>query len=100
MTAIGTAKIYLFPSDAGGLQAALPSGTRSLLIAFDDAIDGETMGAVIDVLDDGNLAPASSRTARLSFWSDVARIYGSEGASFSIWYGRKVGQGKILDQVK
>jgi hypothetical protein len=91
MTATGLATIELFESQDGGLRNPFPSGTRSLLISFDDAVAGETLGVVIEVFGNGELVPGSSYTVRLLFWSDVARIYGSAGAGFlSVTEGRSV----------
>jgi hypothetical protein len=92
---VAIASVEMLPTGEGGLKSSFPSGTRSLLVSFDEAEDGETFGAVIEVEHEDELAPGTSATVRLSFWSDAARIYGSYGATLSLEYGREVGRGTI-----
>lgn len=99
MSVVGKAIIELFPTEHGGLKAPLPSGTRSLLVGFTDSEKGETFGAVFTDADDQELAPGSTHTVTLSFWSDAAEIYGTRGAKLTLQYGREVGRGEIVEAV-
>jgi hypothetical protein len=78
------------------------SPTRSIVLLFpslrDDGIaEAEVqLGAVMDV-GDRSIRPGSGVTALLTFWSDLGRIYATEGSKFRLWYaGRVVGQGGVL----
>ena len=99
MSVVGQAIVELFETSQGGLKGPMPSGTRSLLVSFADSEEGETFGAVIEDANGKDLTPGSTRLVKLSFWSDVAEIYGSRGAKFSIQYGRDVGRGEIVEPV-
>jgi hypothetical protein len=96
----GGATIELHGTQYGGLQDIMPSGTRSPLVRFDDSLGDETLGVVIEAVDDAALHPGISAHVRLSFWSDAARNYGAAGATFSLWYGREVGRGIITDPIE
>jgi hypothetical protein len=100
MTCLGEAVIDLLGPDEGGLREAVPSGTRSFLIRFDDPTADETLGVFLEAPGEDHMLPGSSVAVRLTFWSDTARIYGSEGATFSVWYGRLVGRGRITRAVE
>lgn len=99
MSFVGKAIVELFATEQGGLKAPMPSGTRSLLVSFLENEEGETFGAVLDDENGEDLAPGSVHRVTLSFWSDVAEIYGTRGAKFSLQYGREVGRGEILQPV-
>jgi hypothetical protein len=96
----GEAILELFPPEGGGLTEPLRSGNRSLLLHFGEQEPDETIGAVVELLDVDELAPGDSGRARLVFWTDQARIYGSRGAAFSVRYGREVGRGTIVVPVE
>jgi hypothetical protein len=93
------AKVGLLPPESGGPQAALPTGTRSLMLAFPSLEDGgkEVMiGAVIDVMNGSALEPGTDGvTVVVRFWADEASVYATPGATFTLWYGRPVGNGVI-----
>jgi hypothetical protein len=93
------AQVSLAPASAGGLQTALPTGTRSLMLAFTSAEDWgkeEMIGAIIDVIDGTELRPGVEGVAVvLRFWTDAATIYATPGRAFRLWYGRVVGEGVI-----
>lgn len=99
MSVVGKAIIELFATEHGGLKAPMPSGTRSLVVSFADSEEAETFGVVLTGENGEDLAPGTTHTVTLAFWSDVAEIYGGCGAKFSLQYGRKVGRGEIVEAV-
>ena len=99
------ARVALFPGESGGLHSPMPTGTRSLLLAFRSLEDhgGEVkVGAVIDVLDRPALVPGRDEVpVVIRFWADEAAVYATPGAAFTLWYGRPVGRGvvtRIVDE--
>jgi hypothetical protein len=93
------ATVDLLPTASGGLGAAMPSGTRSLLVLFGDqpAPDGGlSVGAVIETIDGAALAPdANGLGVRLTFWTTEAMTIAATHDRFVLWYGRVVGNGRI-----
>lgn len=55
--------------------------------------DGDMFGAIIEELDE---QPDGRLRAHLLFWSELARIYVTPGASFEVWYASTVGDGVVL----
>lgn len=99
------AQLELLPTGSGGLRTAMPTGTRSLLLAFpplEHPNEEVKVGAVIDTVDGSALAPGSAGVpVTVRFWSDEAVIYAVPGAAFTLWYGRPVGNGvvtRIVDE--
>lgn len=100
------ARLDLLPAGQGGLRVPMPTGSRSLLLAFaspePDAEDVK-IGAVIDVIGGAALVPGSAEVpVILRFWADEAAVYATPGVSFTLWYGRAVGTGvvtRIADEV-
>lgn len=100
------ARLSLYPTESGGLQTPLPTGTRSLLLnfqSFESHDEQVQIGAVIIVMDANKLEPGvMDARVRLHFWADEATIYATPGATFKIWYGLVVGEGvvdRIVDEV-
>lgn len=97
------AALHLLSIGDGGLAAAMPSGTRSLLVRFPAAgPDNEPVmfGAVWAPIDGGTLAAGADVEVEVLFWADEARIHATAGASLEVWYaGRVVGAGTITDVV-
>jgi hypothetical protein len=98
------ARITLDTTARGGLKSALSSGTRSLLLQFQRALESNEpimLGAVITSENQARLAPGvSDLTVSIHFWNDAARTVALPHVSFVVWYGRKVGHGEILDVVR
>ncbi len=99
------AQLELLPTGSGGLHSAVPTGTRSLLLAFpplEHANEEVKVGAVIETVDGSALTPGSVGVpVTVRFWSDEAAIYAIPGAAFTLWYGRPVGNGvvtRIVDE--
>ena len=94
------ARLELLPAGSGGLHSPLPSGTRSLLLAFaplEHLGEDVKIGAVIDVMGGPALVPgAGDIPVIISFWADEAAVYATPGATFAIWYGRAVGEGVVM----
>lgn len=100
------ARISLLPTGSGGLRDALPTGTRSLMLAFRSLEAGGEdvmIGAVIDVAGGSALRPGAEQIAVvLRFWADDASVYATPGTRFTLWYGRAVGEGvvtRVADEV-
>jgi len=100
------AQISLQPTGSGGLHDALPTGTRSLMLAFHSLEAGGKdvmIGAVIDVVGGSALHPGAEHIAViLRFWADEASVYATPGTRFTLWYGRAVGEGvitRVADEV-
>jgi hypothetical protein len=100
------ARVSLLPTGSAGLRDALPTGTRSLTLAFHSLEAGAEdvmIGAVIDVVGDSALRPGSEEIAVvLRFWADEAPVYATPGTRFALWYGRVVGEGvitRVVDEV-
>lgn len=96
--------VMLRSTDDGGLRAALPSGTRSLLLQFvalDDPDGRVQLGAVVARQNrNGILEPGNTYSdIELSFWADEARLYATANQEFCLWYGRVVGEGNVLEVV-
>jgi hypothetical protein len=97
------AELVLAATDDGGLRAALPSGTRSLVLRFASLEHSDgllSLGAVITVSDGEALVPSTACEVELQFWADEARIYATPGVPFDLWYGRAVGKGVVLSPVE
>ena len=95
------ARLSLDPSETGGLTAAMPSGTRSLLLDFEVYIEGRPqqvqLGVMITTTDGQELKPGVSDVdAHLHIWSDEALVYATPESRFTVRYGRRVGEGVIL----
>ncbi len=91
------AEIELLPSEAGGLKTAVQEGSRSLILRFDgDTGESANFGAVIERIE-GVAEPGSKATVELLI--DTAAVYATEGARFTLWYGRDVGHGHVTDVV-
>ena len=88
------AVISLNATADGGLIAAFPAPTRSLLLAF----AGTMVGASIDSADRDAFAPGDAHVpVTLRFWADdAARMLAVPGSGFDLWYaGRVVGFGRV-----
>ena len=94
-----TACVNLLPADAGGLAAAMPASTRSMLLVFaPQTLDGQTIGASMQSTSGDPFAPgAVGLQATLTFWAvEDARRLATPGAGFALWYdGRLVGNGNV-----
>jgi hypothetical protein len=93
------ARLKLLPTELGGLRNPIPSGSRSLLLAFarpgPDAEDVK-IGAVIDVIGGSALVPGGAEIpVNIRFWADEAAVYATPGVSFTLWYGHTVGTGVV-----
>ncbi len=100
------ARVGLLPAEAGGLHSPMPTGTRSLLLAFAPLErEGEDVmvGAVIDVIGGPVLVPGTAELpVIIRFWADEAAVCATPGAAFTLWYGRAVGTGvvtRVVDEV-
>src|SRR4051794_22742078 len=92
-----SARIVLANRAAGGLDVAMPSGTRSLLLQFQTPTGAVSVGAVITTTDGAPLSPGSAPVdVDLLCWADEAAKYVAPGREFSLWYGRTVGSGCVL----
>ena len=93
------ARLTLSPVESGGLDGPMPTGTRSLLLAFTslERPDEHVMiGAVIDVVDGPTLVPgADDVPVIIRFWADEAEVYATPGTAFTLWYGPPVGRGVV-----
>jgi hypothetical protein len=93
------ARVGLLPAESGGLHSPMPTGTRSLLLAFaSPQPDAEEVkvGAVIDVIGEPALVPGAAEVpVIIRFWADEAAVYATPGALFTLWYGRAVGTGVV-----
>ena len=89
--------VRLSEPDRGRLLAGVFSeGSRSVMFRFPEAgehEDGDMFGAIIEELGE---QPDGQLRAHLLFWSDLARIYVTPGATFEVWYARTVGEGVVL----
>lgn len=99
------ARVGLLPAASGGLNSPLPSGSRSLMLAFPslEHPGGEVkIGAVTDVLDGAAPVPGADEVpVVIRFWADEAAVYAMPGVPFTLWYGRAVGAGvvtRIVDE--
>jgi hypothetical protein len=97
------ARLVLLSAERGGLRSPMPTGSRSLLLAFaspePDAEDVR-IGAVIDVIGGPALVPGSAEVPVIvRFWADEAEGYATPGVSFTLWYGRAVGTGVVTQIV-
>jgi hypothetical protein len=85
---VAEARVGLLLSESGGLEAPMPTGTRSLLLVFPSLEDEgkEVMiGAVIDVMNGSALAPgAEGVPVPLRFWAGEAAVYAVPGAAFTL----------------
>jgi hypothetical protein len=89
------ARIDLLAAEAGGLKVPLPPGTRSLMLTF----DGERVmaGASITPVDGEPLIPGKREIeVGLTFWDHRARELVERKGVFNLWYGRVVGQGRVI----
>jgi hypothetical protein len=58
------------------------------------------LGAILDLTGE-NVRPDSTPEGKLTFWSDLSRLYASKGVPFQIWYdGRIVGEGRVNDIIE
>jgi hypothetical protein len=93
------ARLGLLPAESGGMSSPMPTGTRSLLLAFAPVERGAgdvKIGAVIDVIGGLALVPGADEVpVVIRFWADEAAVYATPGASFTLWYGRSVGTGVV-----
>lgn len=93
------ARLALLPAEQGGLRSPVPTGSRSLLLAFASLQpDGEEVkiGAVIDVIGRSTLVPGAVEVpVVIRFWADEAAVYATPGAAFTLWYGHAVGTGVV-----
>lgn len=93
------ARLALMTAEQGGLGSPVPSGSRSLLLAFPAAEPGGEevkVGAVIDVIGGSALVPgAAGVPVVIRFWADEAAVHATPGAAFTLWYGRAVGSGVV-----
>jgi hypothetical protein len=96
--------LSLLAAADGGLTSPLPPGTRSLLLRFLSGIDVSpvvTIGAVIAPVAARPLCPGDQALeVELTFWADEAEVFVIAGASFELWYGRAVGDGKIREVMR
>jgi hypothetical protein len=89
------AMLRLVPTEQGGLDRPVVTGTRGLLLKF-DTDDGEVqLGAVVELRGRTQLLPGEEAPVELHFWADEARIYATPGSRFRAWHGRDVGEGTI-----
>lgn len=96
-----SAQFRFYPTDNNGLTAEMTSPTRSLIMIFPPLTDAEEdsvqLGAFLDLVGE-NVRPALMAEGKLTFWSDLSRLYASRGVPFQIWYdGRIVGEGRVND---
>jgi hypothetical protein len=93
------AQVELFAAASGGFGSPMPTGTRSLVLAFPSLEHpGEEVkiGAMIDVVGAPALVPgAGLAPVVMRFWADEAAVYAMPGAAFRLWYGRTVGTGVV-----
>lgn len=83
------------PDRARLLGGGFREGSRSVF-RFPEAgehEDGDMFGVIIEELVE---QPDGQLRAHLLFWSDLARIYVTPGATFEVWYARTVGEGVVL----
>ncbi len=83
-----------------GLTLPVKAGFRSMLFQFaslgleDCAGPVSFGGQVLEVLEGG--IPGGQMTAVVGFWADLAEVYATPGAKFSLWMGRNVGNGEVI----
>lgn len=87
--------------DPSRAWAALASGSNSLLFQFCETSESQqelvSLGAMVTTPDQSPLVWGErDRQVLLNFWDDAARMQVHEGAEFSIWYGRTIGNGVIV----
>lgn len=89
--------VRLDESDRARLLAGVFSeGSRSVMFRFSEAgahEDSDMFGAIIEELVE---QPDGRLRAHLLFWSDLARIYVTPGATFEVWYAHTIGDGVVL----
>jgi hypothetical protein len=89
-------------ADPARAWAALASGSKSLLFQFAAATESQqdelvSLGAMVTTPDQSHLAWGDvDRQVLLNFWGDEARMHVHEGAVFSVWYSRTIGNGVIV----
>jgi hypothetical protein len=77
----------------GGLDAPIPTPTRSLLLKF----DGESIGAQISTTDGLPLAPGvGPQSVPVTFWAEEAEYLAVPSRQFDVSYGRTVGRVRII----
>lgn len=83
----------------GGLANPLSSPTRSILLRFSSHVEQSQpamFGAVM--ASDMDIAPgARDLPVELRFWADEANMAAQPGATFTLWYGREIGDGEVLE---
>ncbi|HEX8001273.1 MAG TPA: hypothetical protein VF519_01105 [Mycobacteriales bacterium] len=89
-------EVELRQAEGGGLTAAVEPGSRSLLFVFDDHGEDVRLGAAFEHVA-GVGRPGEAFNATVAFWHDVAARYATPGARFTLWYGREVGSGKVVE---
>ena len=86
--------------EEGGLRGPIHDGHRSVAYRFvglGDEAD-QAFGAIVEeVLQGGD--PGGRLVARIRFYHDLAEVYATAGAEFEVWYGRVVGNGRVLSVV-
>lgn len=92
------ADVELLAEDAGGLKSPVEEGNRSLIVSIDENGDRVQLGAVFERVE-GSGRPGSSFRAELVFWHDIAAIHATPGTEFTLWYGRDVGSGRVVEVV-
>jgi hypothetical protein len=101
---VAKARLQLLSAESGGLRSPMPTGTRSLLLAFASLEhEGEDVkiGAVIDVVGSPALEPGTKELpVIMRFWAEEAAVYATPGAAFTLWYGRTVGAGVVTQLVE
>lgn len=83
--------------------AALGSGSRSLIFEFKNTLSADQemvmLGAIMTTSDATQLRWGdSNRAVTLDFWSDSARAYIHRDSHFAVWYGRIIGEGRVISQ--
>jgi len=90
------ATIELAPEAQGGLNVAMPSGTRSLVLEFKANNGPVTLGAEFRTKGDLPLGPgAKDLLVFVRFWADEARTIARPNKRFTVLYGRQVGAGRV-----
>jgi hypothetical protein len=86
------ARVGLLPAESGGLGSPMPTGSRSLLVAFAPLVEGGEdvkVGAVIDVIGGLALVPGVAELpVIIRFWADEAGVYLPAGRGEGALAGR------------
>jgi len=96
------ATLSTLASDEGGLSDALSNPTRSVVVRFPDGDDPNgqvVLGAIISFEGTKGIRPGiADEVASIEFWSDDAARVAAPGRPFWLWYGRHIGDGRVLSR--